>query len=160
MAKLVDKGNTISFPKDELDGSSITIEWKQNISSKKADFVLVSAFIDDDTTSAFPLFIQKTWIDRFQGKCKTSEDGKKCTVVVDSDFQYGQDKDKTMRFLVYQDKSNKQFQHRFINSTIASKFASLVKKVAGSVDSVPYVGTMNKLVGLGQGIFGDPLRDF
>jgi hypothetical protein len=34
MAKLVDKGITISFPKDELDGSSITIEWKQNISSK------------------------------------------------------------------------------------------------------------------------------
>jgi hypothetical protein len=55
------------------------------------------------------IFIQASMLDSF--KKKALPDKEKYTIVVDTDFQYGQ-KDKTGkgRFLVYQDKEFKIFQ--------------------------------------------------
>ncbi|CAN9169504.1 unnamed protein product [Alternaria alternata] len=57
---------------------------------------------------------EKITLDEF--KSKTGGDD--FCVTVDDSFQYGQKKDKTNRFLVFHNKDNKPFQHRYVENTL------------------------------------------
>ncbi len=158
MAEVVKKGNKITFPSEALSNTDavVNIKWQQDLQDKQADYILVDTVLAG-TKDIVPLFVQKSLSKNFLAKCKTEAD--ECTVEVDGDFQYGQNKEQTFRFLVYHSKSNKAYQHRFINQTTASKITTFAKKITGSVD-IPVIKTLNSLISLGQAVFGDPLRDF
>lgn len=53
------------------------------------------------------IFVQKSYLDTLKDKKVSGED---FTMIVDDSFQYGQDKNKTKRWLVYHDKNNKAYQ--------------------------------------------------
>ncbi len=155
-AAVVNKGDTITFSKSSItNGDTVPIEWSQDGGNKRsADYIVIDAASNQ---SAVPLFVQKSKAEDLLKKCQDNE--KTCNISVDSDFQYGQNKEKTFRFLVYHDKTNKLYQHRFINQTIAAKLAAGVKQITGTVD-ISQVKTFNSLISTAQTLFGDYLRDF
>jgi len=53
------------------------------------------------------IFISTSYLDSFKAKKVAGED---FTIVVDDSFQYGQNKEKTARWLAYHDKSMNAFQ--------------------------------------------------
>jgi hypothetical protein len=154
-AAVVEKGNTISFSKSAItNGDTVTIQWQQDLKDRSADYIVVdAAFKENDV----PLFVQKSKSDDLLAKVQGDETTLK--VPVDSSFQYGQNKDKTFRFLVYHNKTNKPYQHRFINQTTAAKLAAAAKQLTGKVD-ISAVKAFNSFVSGAQAYFGDPLRDF
>jgi hypothetical protein len=88
----------------------------------------------DDRDAFAPLFVQKDLIDELLDECE-DKTAKKCAVKVNSDFQYGQYRGKTSGFLVDRDRGNKPYQHRFINSELASKFAIGAQQLAELAES-------------------------
>lgn len=167
--RLVEKCDTITFQKSSLNDPKnvVPIEWQQNLTKQNQDYV-GTAFIYDNEADIAPLFVQKNLVDTFLDQCedKTAES---CTLEVNSDFQYGQDSDQTARFLVYHDKANKPYQHRFVTSELASKFANnaqeLAKLTGDSIGSIiPQVkiatAAFDKMVSLGKAYIGDYLRNF
>ena len=169
--KLVEKGDAITFRKSALSDPNnlVKIEWQQDFRNKNQDYVETAVTYTVDRQEVFaPLFVQKSLVDELFDECE-DKTTKKCTVKVNSDFQYGQDSGQTSRFLVYHDQGNKPYQHRFINSELASKFASSAQQLAESAgksagEIVPQVKlateAFNKIVSLGKAYIGDYLRNF
>lgn len=164
---LVEKGNTLTFEAEALGNknSLINVEWSQMLSKKSADYIQITAVVKSDTPSLTMLFIAKPLIEAIKSaNCKAGQ----CTLKVDDRFQYGQNKEKTMRFLVLHDKSNKPFQHRFVNTSTLSAFASgaeSLAKNAGKIGGmIPQVGMAAKAgeqaISTAKAFVGDPLRDF
>ena len=164
---LVEKGDSLTFTVDAFSDKSavVTVEWSQMLSKRSAKYVQVTAATISKTPSLTMLFIAKPLADAIKtANCK----GAKCTIKVDGRIQYGQNSEKTMRFLVLHDKSNKPFQHRFVNTSTLSTFASGAEMLAKQVDSVggiiPQVGMAAKAsqqaISAAKAFVGDPLRDF
>lgn len=164
-AGLVDSGNKISFLKSELTSpdNMVTINWSQSSQKKTANYAAVAA-VNKSSKDVFPLFVQKERIDKLlaQSECDAGGD---CVAQVSNDFQYGQDKKKTERFLVYHNKLNKPYQHRFVSTTTLSKFANAAESLA-KVEGIPIPGvdssikTFGSIVKLGKAVFGDYLRSY
>ena len=135
---VVEKGDKIFVPTNQLTSTEITVQWNQNLSSKSQQYYSVPFFnkdkgndsrheaktaplafnFTDDTVPSQGdeqsiLFIQKDYVDSFKGK-KTGGDD--FTVIVDDSFQYGQNQQKTQRWLAYHDKSMKAYQVSFCSS--------------------------------------------
>jgi hypothetical protein len=53
------------------------------------------------------IFIQKSYLDSLKSKKAPGDD---LTVIVDDSFQYGQNKEKTRRWLAYHNKKNEAYQ--------------------------------------------------
>ncbi|MCC5605387.1 hypothetical protein LC612_00880 [Nostoc sp. CHAB 5834] len=168
---LVEKGDAITFRTSALrdPNNVVKIEWQQDFRNRNQDYVETAVTYTVDSQDAFaPLFVQKNLVDELLEECE-DKTAKKCMVKVNNDFQYGQDRDKTSRFLVYHDRGNKPYQHRFINSELASKFASSAQqlaesagKTAGEIFPQVKIATeaFNKILSLGKAYIGDYLRNF
>lgn len=162
--QVVQLGNKVDFSSGQLNDPSAVhnIQWQQNLSSKNADFILLAGNIDGTNDPVFT-FVQASLKDKFQAKLQAN--GSISSFVVDKDFQYGQNKEKTFRFLVYQDKSNKEYQHRFLTVIGEANLAVTLAKYAtkGSdllsniLSQASYVSKISSQL---QVLFGDPLRDF
>lgn len=132
---------------------------------KKAKYLQVTAAIKSDTPSLVMLFIAKPLVEIIK---TTNCDESKCEIMIDDRFQYGQNKEKTMRFLVLHDKSNKPYQHRFISTSTLSTFASGAESLAKNAEKmgsiVPQAGLAaaagKQAVSALKSLVGDPLRDF
>lgn len=157
---LVQKGDKISFSQDALKTTDnvVSIEWVQDLATKsmKADYRVVDAVIDGAGVSV-TLFVENSFTDSLEKKCTLEES--KYTVVVDSDFQYGQDKEKTSRFLVYHNKKNKPYQHRFIETTRLENMAKIAQQATENVD-LPSTQVINKSIEDVKSIWGDYLHNF
>ena len=163
---LVSAGDQLVFSKATLTDSAAVknVEWSQSFRSRKEKYVQVTAAVKSDKPYLVMLFIAQGFVPILQEKCKND----KCMMKVDSRFQYGQNKEKTMRFLVFHEKSNKPYQHRFISTSTLSTFANGAESVAKNAQSlgviVPQAGllaaTGGKIVSGLKSVLGDPLRDF
>ena len=99
------------------------------------------------------------------GKEVTSDDpfsgGEACLhIKVTSDFRYGQDAavDTKIRFLVYGDKSDNPYQHRFMSTSAFQNLSeSAIKFGKGVPGAAAALDTIKKL---GEAYIGDPLREF
>jgi len=80
-------------------------------------------------------------------------------IQVDEAFQYGQDNDKTLRFLVYHNKANKPYQHRFIETTAFSNIGNKIIAVGASAAG-SWSEALNQGAELAKAFIGDYLRDF
>ncbi|MCJ1264292.1 hypothetical protein MMC22_004163 [Lobaria immixta] len=118
----IEKGNTFYVPADYLGGDQgrkVTIEWSQMMKSRSEDYYL-SKYTNKTSNNGGEtgiIFVQASKLAEFKNK---KIDGDEFTFKIDDSFQYGQKKDGTDRFLVYHDKNNKPYQHRFVENTISS----------------------------------------
>ncbi|KIW92486.1 uncharacterized protein Z519_06333 [Cladophialophora bantiana CBS 173.52] len=152
MAPLVNKGDTIYVPAEFLGGNNgkkLTIHWSQMLRSRNEDYWLCKYTVE---SGAEKIYVQASKLEEFKQKKK---DGKDFTFVVDDSFQYGQDKEKTKRFLVFHDKSNKPYQHRFVENT----YTELGGKAADFLESLGFkdAGTVEDVA---RRFAGDELHNF
>ncbi|NES78280.1 MULTISPECIES: hypothetical protein [unclassified Okeania] len=131
---IVEKGDWIKFnPKAKEDQ---TIKWQQNLGSRQEEYIVVPYSVKDKQASG-SLFIELGLADSFFEKCQEDESKNPLVsggykIQVDDAFQYGQNNEKTLRFLVYHNKSNKPYQHRFIETTA---FSNIGKKIVASANA-------------------------
>lgn len=169
-AAVVQCGDTIYYQPSELtnQGNIINVEWQQSFQQRGADYVEIAA-VDKDNKAFFPLFVEKSKMPEFQKQSQCDDAKGICTVNVGSQFQYGQNNEQTFRFLVYHNKSDKPFQHRFVTKNTFVKFAKSADNLANSA-IVDTVGTflpgvaqgqkiMSKAIEFGQAFIGNYLRD-
>lgn len=170
-ARLVKAGDEITFYTNDLTGPARVVqlvEWQKDLKQKQANYIQLAAQFDAGGMRDFLiLFVQEPVVKRLLARCGDST-AMSCTVTVDAEFQYGGDAAGTMRFLVFHNRANQPFQHRFVNQTVAKNFAVGVKGLMEEVDEsdAPMFGaelgvaSVLRVVEMGQATIGDPLRDF
>lgn len=159
---LVEKNDVIEFYKEPKE--TTVIKWQQNFQDRQEVFLVIPYTVKGKEASG-TLFVEQKKAKEFMDLAKktaTDEDAlfdtPAFTTEVTEDFQYGQDADKTMRFLVYHDKSENMFQHRFVSTSAFQNIATKVGEKAGQIDAVK--GYLDKIMKLGKAYIGDPLRSF
>ncbi|MGH7484438.1 MAG: hypothetical protein ACREMY_02395 [bacterium] len=163
--QLVQDNSQILYSKTDLTNPNPSniqaVTWSQSLKSMTQNFVQLTATLASDNTSPVMFFVQQSLTEQLLSVSKpTTEGGDQYEAVVQPPmFRYGQDSatNTTFRFLVYLDSSFNIYQNRFVNQTTVSKLAALADKVPGAV---PYANEAKKLIGVGQSVFGDPLRSF
>ncbi|KAK1772239.1 hypothetical protein QBC33DRAFT_564719 [Phialemonium atrogriseum] len=171
MAAPVQKGNEILIPL--FDGAAlgqpITVKWQQDFSQRQEGYYqLIADNLATGTT--FPLFIAAEFY-----KSSTSANpnhiskiaellpGEGYKITVDERFQYGQKNvEGENRFLILHDKGRKPYQHRFIETAVASALArqgeGVADKVCGAF-GLP-AGSASKVTDTVKCYIGDYLRTF
>ena len=170
-AGLATSGDAFWFTASALDDASnvLTVEWSQAMREQSAEYVQVTAIFADAPKSTeglpFMMFLQKDMVEAFrQQYCDES----RCQASVTAQFQYGQDKNKTMRFVVYHNPSNKPYQHRFLATSAATTYTRTLQQVAATAGEmnlpVPGMDQATSLVDdfttIGQSLVGDYLHSF
>ncbi|KAK1457175.1 hypothetical protein CCUS01_01642 [Colletotrichum cuscutae] len=150
---VVEKGNKIFVSASEIDKNKVTVEWQQNTKQRSQEYYTVPFFNKSQGDQESVLFIQANYIDAFKKKQVAGES--EFTVVVDTSFQYGQNDEKTTRWLVYHDKSMNAFQWRFVAS-VKSKLGNSLSSFAGGV----FKSFTGVDIGSLAALIGHPLRDF
>ncbi|KAF5988637.1 hypothetical protein FBULB1_1370 [Fusarium bulbicola] len=100
---VLEKGNKIFIPADQLTTTEVRIEWTLHFSDRTAQYYAVPFFNKDQGNEESVIFIQTTCLDSLKSKSVPGDD---LTVVVDNSFQYSLNQEKTKRWLVYHDKRN------------------------------------------------------
>ena len=101
MAQIVEKGDWIKFNPDSKKEE--TIKWQQDLGSRQEQYIALAYSVQDKEASG-SLFIQLGVADSFFQKCQKDEsrnplvDGGYKIQVYEA-FQYGQNNEKTLRFL-------------------------------------------------------------
>ncbi|KAL9608380.1 MAG: hypothetical protein Q9167_006777 [Letrouitia subvulpina] len=152
----IEKGNTFYVPGDYLGGAQgkkVTVKWSQTMKSRSEEY-WICKYTNKTANSAEEniIFVQASKLDEFKNK---KIDGDSLTFRVDDSFQYGQKKDGSKRFLVYHDKKNKPYQHRFVENTITD----MGGKAAEFVSQLGYAD-VEKVEDIARHFIGDYLKDF
>lgn len=166
-AAVANIGDELMFSKADLENAQNIqkIEWKQGGSNRTENYVQISTIVNSDTPYVTVLFVQKVFVKLLVENSCVEDD---CRVTIDDRFQYGQNKEATVRFLVLHDKLNVPYQHRFLTTnalTSAANGAESAAKVATKfgvvVPQAAIVGKASEetISGL-KSIVGDPLRDY
>ena len=162
MSNLVEKNDYIKF--DPASKESVTIKWQKDLSERSEQYVVIPYTVIGKPASG-SLFIQTSYAEEFMNKSEKDEStnplvsgGSK--IKVGDAFQYGQDNDKTLRFLVYHNKANKPYQHRFIETTAFSNIGKKIQKAGNEYGGALWGGIINKGADLLKGFIGDYLHNF
>lgn len=159
--KIVEKGDWIKFNPEKKE--NVTIQWQQNLSSRQEEYIVLPYSVNGKQASG-SLFIQLGLADSFFEKCSQDESSNPLVkggykIQVDDAFQYGQNNEKTLRFLVFHNKDNKPYQHRFIETTAFSNIGNKIVEV-GAGAAAEWGQLLKKGADLAKGFIGDYLRDF
>lgn len=158
---IVEKGDWIKFNPESKQTE--TIQWQQNFSSRQEEYIVLPYSVKDKEASG-SLFIQLGLADLFFGKCSEDESSNPLVkggykIQVDDAFQYGQNNEKTLRFLVFHNKDNKPYQHRFIETTAFSNIGNKIVAIGGSAAPL-WDELLKKGADIAKAFIGDYLRDF
>lgn len=131
MSDLVEKNDYIKFDPDSRE--LVTVRWQQELSNRSEEYVVVPYTVIGKSASGI-LYIQKSYADEFMNKSEKDESTNSLVsgsskIKVDDAFQYGQNRNKTLRFLVYHNKTNHPYQFRLIFDPI---FFGIVEKIVKS----------------------------
>ncbi|KAF5568029.1 hypothetical protein FPHYL_2963 [Fusarium phyllophilum] len=146
---VVEKGHKIFIPADQLTATEVKVEWQQSLRAQSAQYYAVPFFNRDQDNEESVIFIQTSYLDSLKSKSAVED---KMTVIVDESFQYGQNREKTKRWLVYHNKMNNAYQWRFMFGLISKLGNDALKFGGGFIPSIDM--QMLRL------IFGDYLRNF
>ncbi|KAF7557641.1 hypothetical protein G7Z17_g616 [Cylindrodendrum hubeiense] len=123
MSLLVGKGDTIHFSENildftdgTLDATKLTISWKQMGRTRTETYIRCRFTVTSSERKDGQLFIQASKLQALIDK--QDRDGPMIAVKVGDDFQFGQNQGRTERFLVFHDKNNKPYQHRFVEQLL------------------------------------------
>ncbi|ERF69343.1 hypothetical protein EPUS_08816 [Endocarpon pusillum Z07020] len=119
----VEKNDSITVPLDKLKNDAIVpLKWQQIFQDRNSDYYLVNYENKSKVTEeehVGMLFIEKSKVEEFKGVVKDGQ------ITVSEKFQYGQpNKAGNKRFLVYHNKDNKPYQHRFVDNML-TKYGSM-----------------------------------
>ncbi|KAJ4246064.1 hypothetical protein NW762_013809 [Fusarium torreyae] len=146
---VVEKGNKIFIPADQLTATEVKVEWQQSFSQHSEQYYTVPFFNKDQGNEESVIFIQKSYLEALKGKKAPGDD---LTVIVDDSFQYGQNKEKTKRWLAFHNKKNEAYQWRFVEGLKSKLGQGALKFANGFFPSID--------LGLLKGLFGDYLHNF
>ena len=151
---LVSIGDTIEV---KVGNSKTTvIKWQQTFKKRSETFTVYTYKIKGKNMGG-ALFVENKLITEFSELITKSENGAEGLSVTEQ-FQYGQDKNKTFRFLVYHQSSEKMYQHRFLTNSL---FQRLMKGVSSTLGIFPNLKTeFDIIIDQGKSYLGDPLRNF
>lgn len=170
-ANLAASGDAFWFDARALDDASNVqnVEWSQGARKHAEAYVQVIGIFSEapKATEAppFMLFLQKDMVDAFREQhC----DERRCQATITAQYQYGQDKDQTMRFVVYHNPANKPYQHRFLATNAAATYTRSMQTIADTASELklPIPGaaqvtsTVSQITTVGQNIVGDYLHTF
>ncbi|KAF5667072.1 hypothetical protein FHETE_5775 [Fusarium heterosporum] len=146
---VVEKGNKIFIPTAQLTATEVKVEWSQSFSKRSEQYYSVPFFNKDQGNEESMIFIQKSYLDALKNKKAPGDD---LTVVVDDSFQYGQNKEKTKRWLAFHDKNNKPYQWRFVQGLYSKLGQGALTFAGGFFPSIDL-----KIL---EGLLGDYLHNF
>ncbi|KAK0559850.1 hypothetical protein OC861_006509, partial [Tilletia horrida] len=151
----VEVGDVIRFPKRTLqhtqnfeyirffskNGEGLQLK-ERSFRTVKADYKYWAFTFKDESMEEHrgTIYVQgnqpEVW-NAFWKKVKSGGEGQDYdTVVVDNDFQYGQNKNGEMRFLVFHNKKTMPFQHRFVSGKSWRFMKAIYKHGAVNLDEV------------------------
>ncbi|MDY6782558.1 MAG: hypothetical protein SW833_08430 [Cyanobacteriota bacterium] len=161
MTEIVEKGDWIEI--DPAFKENATIKWQQDLGNRQEPYIVYPYSVQGKQASG-SLFIQLGLKKAFFSKCKVEDSDivpgdKEYKIQVNDDFQYGQNNEKSLRFLVYHNKSNKPYQHRFIETTAFSNIGNKIVEM-GAASAPAWGALIGKGADLAKGFIGDYLRDF
>ncbi|KAK5823060.1 hypothetical protein F5H01DRAFT_317612 [Linnemannia elongata] len=150
-------------------GDRKLVKWSQDFGQEKAvEFVFIPFKCLKDDSPGF-IAVEFGRIKDFQKLCHeipaNPDDWENLfpsyELDVTKDFKYGQNNEKTFRFLVFLNSSYKPFQHRFTSvaegSEAMTTLGTLVKKYGGYADKVAYV---SGVMSIAKSVVGDDLHTF
>ncbi|KAJ0122135.1 hypothetical protein J7T55_002647 [Diaporthe amygdali] len=149
----VEKGDKVFIPADTLSeagGRKVAVKWSQSFKDRSEDYY-VSKYTNKSGNGEDLVFVQASKLNELAAKSQGDE---KYTLVIDDAWQYGQQKDGSKRFLVYHDKNNKPYQHRFVEN--------FIKQAGGkAVDVITGLGyPADKIEDIASRFVGDYLKTF
>ncbi|KAH7071881.1 hypothetical protein BKA63DRAFT_59185 [Paraphoma chrysanthemicola] len=152
MPTLVQKGNKIHISPHDLENNKIKIQWSQSLRTRTEEYYFAHYTVPSGGDAEGGLFVQCSKVDEFKARCS----GEPFTLEVTDDFQYGQDKAQTKRFLVFHNKGNRAYQHRFAENAL-TQLSGTVKDVAGWFGLDQGYGGADQLA---KNFVGDYLNEF
>ena len=153
---LVQTGDVIEIPRAMLREHTKSIQWSQDgVDMMDEYFVMKGIFrnprLPDAMPTQVPLFVQSSFIEDFEAECRADAAAKlnACMMPVTSKLRYGQNAEKTMRFLVFHDPNYEPFQHRFIDTDTLAILTKVSYRTVDSVldhteDLIPYGSLIKK----------------
>ena len=122
----------------QLEKNVKQISWSQDLDPMSEPYMLVSAMFSNPREEGViprqvPVYIHATLKDAFLKMCVLDKEKKICSFTVNKNFRYGQDAEKTKRFLVLHDPSFTPFQHRFMDSNYIAIMLKTGKDAANAV---------------------------
>ena len=162
MTQLVEKGDLIRIEPSTKD--NVTIKWQQDLGNRQEPYVAFLYSVKDKD-AAGSLFVSFSKKQEFLKKAKPYKaenfmDSDGYEIQVDDAFQYGQNNEKTLRFLVYHDKATKPYQHRFIETTVFSNIGNKIAAVGETAAGEAWGKLVKQGLEIGKAFIGDYLRDF
>ena len=152
---LVRLGDKVQLNVAQLEDSIQEIHWSQDGKDVTKRYFLISAMFENPrepgtVPSEVPIYVQTFLKDFFLNKCEAQAGSDICTLTVDKNFRYGQDAEKTKRFLVLHERTLTPFQHRFMDTNSMAMLLKSGKKAAESMgkpaaDFIPYAGLIGKV---------------
>jgi len=162
MSNIIRSNSTIYVAPTE--GERIKIEWKQSYGGREEYYYSMPWICDDiGTVVGGVIFVQQSYFyliaDSPSLDLNTAEKyflkPDRCRAVqLDNQFQIGINNKKDKMFLVLHDKTNKPYQHRFVQTT----FLSQIDKMIRFEVKVPYLGAVG-FNSFAKAVIGDYLRD-
>ncbi|KAF7535381.1 hypothetical protein G7054_g5440 [Neopestalotiopsis clavispora] len=148
----VEKGNKVFILAESLSeaGQKVTIKWSQSFKDRSEEYY-VTKYTNKSGSGEDLVFVQASKVNELAAKSQGDE---KFTFVIDDSWQYGQQKDGSKRFLVYHDKNNKQYQHRFVENFITQAG----NKAVGIISGLGYPA--GDIQSFASRFVGDYLRNF
>ena len=152
---LVRLGDVVQLNPELLDEAVQEIHWSQDGKDITKRYFVLSAMFHNPREpgtipSEVPIYVQSYLKEFFLNKCQKDVGSNTCSLTVDRNFRYGQDAEKTKRFLVMHERSLTPFQHRFMDTNSMAILLKAGKKATESMgkpaaDYIPYAGLMGKL---------------
>ncbi|MCJ1379936.1 hypothetical protein MMC17_003039 [Xylographa soralifera] len=155
--KAVTKSNVLETNAEYLTSDPMTVQWSQKWTTRSEKYYSVVFENITQGGERGRLFISEKALDEF--KHNPIKDGN-YVFKVDEEYQYGQANSAgNDRFLVFHNKNNTIYQHRFVRSmwlNLGHKIGEIAGDAApGAVKNV--VPAVEKQI---QNMFGDPLKNF
>ncbi|KAM0297365.1 hypothetical protein ACHAPM_009898, partial [Fusarium culmorum] len=94
-----------------LTAVEVKVEWSKNLTNYSEQYYTVPFFNKDNSKEESVIFIQKSYLEALKSKRAPGDD---LTIIVDDSFQYGQNKEKTKRWLAFHNKKNEAYHWRFV----------------------------------------------
>lgn len=150
------------------------VQWSQDFGVKKSvDFVFIPFYLANNRADTAYIAVEAAKLGEFQGLCSEVKEQSgakpnwgsvgvtKYELTVTNQFKYGQNNEKTFRFLVFQNPSYKPFQHRFTEvaetTEAGTTLGNFARDHADLVAKVPYgAHVMDAL----KSVVGDDLHSF
>ncbi|QRV82444.1 hypothetical protein RhiJN_10459 [Ceratobasidium sp. AG-Ba] len=154
---IVQSGDVLLIPAQGL--TAVTVEWRQNLSNKKASYHTGMVNVKDKVGSGqVPIFVQSEWYQDAGHMSRVSTKAGDCYELrIGCEARYGQKNAQGEgRFVVYHDTSRNPFQHRFVKSALLSMATDQVRKFVEELK----VPRAEDAISLSESLFGDALRAF